>query len=204
MANLTIEQIKEMETKLAAPFMQEISGKLFNDVYWLPQREWGDKLICLPYLRKHQVVKRLNEVFGIGGWQSTIKEGEKGTKLCTISALFGDVWVDRTDIGTASKTEAEKGSVSDAIKRTATQFGIGAYLVDMKEYYINAVKNSKGKLSPCDDNKKLLHGDKLKDYINKIVSPYGAFRDFANQIKPLINNNPELLGAMKTIKKFLK
>jgi hypothetical protein len=72
-------------------------------------------------------VKRLNDVFGLN-WQNSYHYDNKGILACTITVKSGDEWVSRTDVGTESMTEKEKGSYSDAFKRAGYKFGIGIEL----------------------------------------------------------------------------
>ena len=72
-------------------------------------------------------VKRLNEVFGLN-WKNSYHYDAKDTLSCTISIKSDGEWIDRSDVGTESRAEKEKGSHSDAFKRAAFKWGIGIEL----------------------------------------------------------------------------
>lgn len=73
-------------------------------------------------------MKRLDEKFGIFGWQR--KHEIIGQNLyCTVSVRANDgTWVSKQDVGTPSNTEAIKGQSSDAFKRACYCLGIGREL----------------------------------------------------------------------------
>ena len=71
----------------------------------------------------------LDETFGIYGWQNKY-EVINGNLFCTISVWDADnkQWVSKSDCGTESYTEKEKGEASDAFKRASYALGIGREL----------------------------------------------------------------------------
>jgi hypothetical protein len=74
-------------------------------------------------------MKRLDEVYGTEGWQR--HHSLIGNYLvCTISIWDEEnkQWVEKSDVGTANKTEPEKSTFSDSFKRAATNIGIGREL----------------------------------------------------------------------------
>ena len=95
------------------------------------QTKAKDKAIALFYLDAREVRKRLDEVCGIDGWSTKLIPAQGGM-LCELSIRMPDgTWITKTDGGEPSHTSPFKGSCSDAIKRAAVNFGVGAYL-----YYI--------------------------------------------------------------------
>lgn len=95
------------------------------------------KGIPLFYLDSREVMKKLDEACGIGGWQ-TKKELCDGGVKCSLSILMPQLditsperWITREDYGEFTKTAALKGGSSDSLKRAAMNFGVGRYL-----YYI--------------------------------------------------------------------
>jgi len=97
----------------------------------------GDKGIPLFYITARDVEKRLDEVCGPEGWQTShepIFENGKliGTKFSLSLKFPTGEWVTREDVGESSKASPLKGAVSDGLKRAAVQFGIGRYL-----YYLD-------------------------------------------------------------------
>tara|TARA_R100000963_G_C4625243_1_gene91637 strand:+ start:410 stop:718 length:309 start_codon:yes stop_codon:yes gene_type:complete len=80
---------------------------------------------------------RLDEVFGVGGWQSRF-EWVGNRMMCKLSAEVSGLWVCKSDGADDSNIEGAKGGISDALKRAAVQFGIGRYL-----YYPDAFDSNK-------------------------------------------------------------
>lgn len=71
----------------------------------------------------------LDETFGIFGWKRSHQL--IGDRLyCTVSIWdqSKEQWIDKQDVGTESKTEAEKGQASDSFKRACFNLGIGREL----------------------------------------------------------------------------
>lgn len=74
-------------------------------------------------------MRMLDEVFGRMNWKRS-HEVVNGNLYCTVSVWDEDkgAWVSKEDVGTESKTEAEKGEASDAFKRACFNWGIGREL----------------------------------------------------------------------------
>lgn len=90
----------------------------------------------LAYIDARDVAERLDEVLGADKWrektmQPVMEDGRMSGIIHTLELFIGDTWVSRSDVGSASSLEALKGAASDAFKRAAVKFGIGAYLYDM-------------------------------------------------------------------------
>lgn len=69
----------------------------------------------------------LDETVGIDGWQREHYEC-KGNLFCRIGIKFGDEWIWKSDCGTESNTEKQKGEASDSFKRAGFNWGIGREL----------------------------------------------------------------------------
>lgn len=97
------------------------------------------KGICLFYIDAREVMKRLDDICGIEGWQREMEAVTSANGLvgvnCKLSLLVpgtdGGVWISKSDFGEPSNTSPLKGASSDALKRAAVNFGVGRYL-----YYI--------------------------------------------------------------------
>ena len=94
----------------------------------------------------------LDEVFGSNNWKSTHYE-VKGKDFCMIevrlrfeddSALMnngksiGYEWVGKSDCGSESNIEAQKGEASDAFKRAGFQWGIGRELYTAPKIWLSS------------------------------------------------------------------
>jgi hypothetical protein len=167
---------QEIQKKLAAPFMKTVNGKEYPAVKWLPKdtKSNAGKIMCVPFVDRELVINRLNDVMGVDGWQFEVKREADGTKTGTLSLLIGNDWISRSDTGTPSKNEGEKGSTSDALKRAATHFGIGVYLYSIGNKWINSKPNSKGKAQPVDNSGRFLYGDQVSSFLNGMSTEQGA------------------------------
>ena len=125
-----------IKDELARPFEQE-------DIEWRIQRAgmrndkpWG---IVVPYITSRAVMDRLDEVFGIDGWEDVYTfptlNGDKleTVVICTIKCKFitiekNFIVVEKTDGAPLTNIESIKGGISDAFKRAGVKWGIGRYL----------------------------------------------------------------------------
>jgi len=92
----------------------------------------------LVYITARDAMDRLDDVFGVGGWQDTYSWlGDR--LMCSISChMNGTGWVTKSDGAEDSTIEAVKGAYSDSFKRAAVKWGIARYL-----YHPNAFDSSK-------------------------------------------------------------
>ena len=89
----------------------------------------GGYATILAYKDARVDMKRLDEVFGVCGWQRDYKT-VGNLMLCGISIWdsTNKQWVTKWDTGTESNTEAAKGLASDSFKRACFNLGIGREL----------------------------------------------------------------------------
>ena len=115
--------------RLQAPFAP-------HDVEWRVQREVrnGEAVMVLPYVNNRAVQGRLDEVFGVFGWENRFIPAPNGGLICELRVRNpeGGEWVVKQDGADNTAVEAVKGGMSSAMKRTAVQLGIGRYL-----YYLD-------------------------------------------------------------------
>lgn len=126
-------------TRLAEPFAPEHVG-------WRVQRagQTGQGKVwaaVAAYIDNRTIQERLDEVCDVGGWRNEYRyEASGGVLLCGISINVGGEWVTKWDGAPASSGGgnaelAVKGALSNAMKRAATQWGIGRYLYHVKESF---------------------------------------------------------------------
>lgn len=118
----TIEQIQD---ELSKP----LKG---TDIELRMARMENGEAVLLAYKDARVDIRRLNEVVGIFGWTRS-HEMIDGKNYCKVGIMNPDTgeFIYKQDVGTESKTEAEKGEASDAFKRACFNFGIGIELYDM-------------------------------------------------------------------------
>lgn len=91
-------------------------------------------LVLLLYKDARVDMNILDETVGAGNWQREHYEC-KGNLFCKVGINvnydkpeFGAKWVWKSDCGTESNTEAQKGEASDSFKRACFNWGIGREL----------------------------------------------------------------------------
>ncbi len=89
----------------------------------------------------------LDETVGAENWQREHYEC-KGNLFCKVGILTDNGWIFKSDCGSESNTEAEKGEASDSFKRACVNWGIGRELYTAPFIWVPSSK--------CDiiDNKK--------------------------------------------------
>lgn len=157
--------------------------------YRLQSAKYG-KATIVSYIDSRAVQDRLDEVVGAANWQDDYKVID-GNLFCGIAInVNGHIegaserWVTKTDVGTESNVDKEKGEVSDAFKRAAVKWGIGRFLYSLGIITLKAVEY-KTKEYPATDSGEILWGvDALTDYCKKVVAS-GELDRTKNGVKPL-------------------
>ncbi len=145
--------------------------------------EYGAK--CVAYIDARAVQDILDDVCGQENWQVKYSE-HKGNMFANIGIDMGKGWVWKSDCGTESNVEKQKGEASDAFKRAAVMWGVGRFLYSKKLITIKEViKNEKtNKYEPASNGKKIWDITK-----------------HCNSISPAVQNTP---AVQKEIKYFTK
>jgi len=95
----------------------------------------GDKAMALAYIDARDVMDRLDEIIGACDWQDRY-EFHGARTVCYLSIRVNDEWITKADGAGDSDVEAEKGAISDALKRAAVKWGIGRYLYSLKSPWV--------------------------------------------------------------------
>ena len=117
---------KNYEELLQAPFS-------LNDLEWRVCNTFkgGTKGNLLAYVDARAIMERLDAVFGVAGWDKEISESEKGV-TCTLICRTEDGKVfHKADVSEYTDVSPLKGGASGALKRAASNLGIGRYLYDL-------------------------------------------------------------------------
>lgn len=87
-------------------------------------------------------MNRLDEVVGHLGWQKSY-EVVNGQLFCKVGVYDSGKkeWVWKSDVGTESMTEKEKGVASDSFKRACFNWGIGRELYDYPDITVKLNPN---------------------------------------------------------------
>jgi len=106
--------------------------------------QWG--ATCVAYIDARFVQDLLDEVCGQENWQVKYEE-HKGNLFASIGINSDNEWIWKSDCGTESQVEKEKGEASDAFKRAGVMWGIGRFLYSKKVVKL-PVKEKNGKYYP--------------------------------------------------------
>lgn len=109
-----------------------------NEIEWRVGSTKQDKSsgLALAYLTARHVMERLDEVCGADNWQDRYEFHGKRT-VCYLSIRIDGEWVTKADGAGDSEVEAEKGAISDALKRAAVKWGIGRYLYGLGNTWVD-------------------------------------------------------------------
>ena len=140
-----LEQAKmdklDLQHKLSRPFeVKKISWRVGAT------NKDKTKAIPLAYIDARDVMYRLDEVFSLD-WQCKYSHAENKT-ICEIGVLIEGIWIWRAGGAGDTDIEAEKGAISDAFKRAAVLFGIGRYLYDIPNTWMEIDEYKKFKQLP--------------------------------------------------------
>jgi len=106
--------------------------------------QWGAS--CVAYIDARDVQDILDDVCGAENWQ-VLYEEHKGNLFSKIGIFVNSEWVWKSDCGTESNVEKQKGEASDSFKRAAVMWGVGRFLYSKKIIKL-PVKEEKGKFNP--------------------------------------------------------
>jgi len=185
--------MKKSETilaELSAPFtMIGLDGRIYPDLKWRPVG--AD--FCGAYIDARQAINRLNEVLGIEGWSNQLIETSSSGLICELSLIIEGVQITKSNVGTKSNKDPEKGQASSAIKRAASVFGVGAYIYEMAPVKVP----KKGGNFVTEKGEPLDSPDKLSSYIN-MKNPYKAklsevFYSFSEDKRKELNDSFKMI-----------
>ena len=139
---------------------------------WRVQSTKYGKTTCVAYIDARDCQDLLDEVIGPENWQSMFYE-ENGLLFCKVVIRILDeddvtyMWVWKSDTGSESNVEKDKGHVSDAFKRACVSWGIGRFLYRLPIQTLKT-KEYKGKEYPYapEKDKIIFDGETLTNYIN--------------------------------------
>jgi hypothetical protein len=131
---------------------------------------------CVAFIDARDVQDKLDEVCSPENWQ--VKYGiVNGNLFCSIGIYNESIkdWIWKSDCGTESNVEKEKGEASDAFKRAGVMWGIGRFLyskpiVELKTKENGTDRQNKKKYTPVDNNGNYIYD---KDIITKLCNEGG-------------------------------
>lgn len=151
--------------KLSRPFES-------SKISWRIGSTNGEKSkgIALAYIDARDVMQRLDEVVGAGSWQCEYPWTADGKLCCRIGIKVDGEWVWKSNGAGDTQVEAEKGAFSDAFKRAAVLWGIGQYLYDFPNIWVEIKPKGKSYCIPENVEKDLTK--KMEQWVaGKVVTP---------------------------------
>ena len=143
-----------IEDQLQVPFPPE-------DIEWRAQssgiKNGNAWAMIMPFITNRAIQERLDEVFGVYGWDNQFKEIKQAdgslSFLCGISIYFTvgkkddgfREFVTKWDGADETNFENFKGGLSNSMKRAGVQLGIGRYLYKLDTYFAELSSDRKGK-----------------------------------------------------------
>lgn len=106
---------------------------------------------ALAYVQNRAIQKRLDSVCGKENWENEFREWHKDSQLCGISIWVNDKKITKWDGADNTDFEATKGGISDSMKRAACQWGVGRYLYEIEEAFVecSTVRQDGYKYAKC-------------------------------------------------------
>ena len=134
---------KELQTSYKGLFRPLYAGEIDVMVNYCNEKE----ISFILHKNARTDMKILDETFGPFGWQRThtvtaLPDG-RVSQICTVSIKNAETgeWIEKSDVGSESVLEAEKGQASDAFKRACTNWGIGRELYTCPELTCSRFKS---------------------------------------------------------------
>lgn len=148
-----------------------------DDIEWRVQRSgvkngagWA---MVLAYVTNRAIQDRLDEVCTPAHWRNEYKEapGGEGGVMCGLSIeVAPDKWVTKWDGAPRTDIEAVKGGLSDAMKRSAVQWGIGRYLYNLETKFVKVEPSGQHRIMITDKTT----GEKVSGYWTDPLLPKWA------------------------------
>ena len=135
--------------QLKAPFPE-------RSIHWRVGARTKDKKkgIPLAYIDARDVMKRLDDTVGAENWQCRYSHVTDKMVVCEVgirASIFGldrNEWAFKANGAGDTQVEAEKGSLSDSMKRAAVLWGIGQYLYNMPTMWLELNEWGNGFIDP--------------------------------------------------------
>ena len=128
--------------------------------------QWGAS--CVAYIDARDCQDLLDKVCGAENWQ-TIYYESAGLLFCKVGIkIEEDEWVWKSDTGSESNVEKDKGHVSDAFKRACVNWGVGRFLYS-KDIVKLPVKEKNNRFAPYSQKSgKFIYGDDITKWCNSL------------------------------------
>lgn len=166
--------MQQAQSLQVIPKNKEIDLNRLNDFFRENEIEWrirtaGTKKTgepwgrALAYITNRAIMDRLDFVCGMAGWRNQFRYLPDGGVLCGISIKIEGEWITKWDgaepnVSDSSSIDALKSALSRAMKRAAIQWGMGRYLYELKENFVQVKERGKGRYFQPPNDKKGIPG----------------------------------------------
>jgi len=138
--------------QLAAPIEKGDIKK--KRIQWTDKKTGEKKSYETDYITARTVMNRLDRVVGPDNWSDDYIDRANGSVRCILSVRINDEWISKSDVGTETDIEGDKGAYSDAFKRAAVKWGIGRELYDEGTAYEPAPSKGASQHAPTQNAKR--------------------------------------------------
>jgi hypothetical protein len=150
---------QELFDALSGPFPSEA-------IDWRLGSTNGEKTkgMALAYIDARAVMDRLDCMCGPDGWQCSYSTVNT-TAVCNLGIRMPNgEWLWKSDGAGQTDVEAEKGALSDALKRAGVRWGIGRYLYDLSSPWVEIEAAGRSYRIKAEERKKLdaVHDEAIK------------------------------------------
>ena len=205
MSELTLEQ------KLQIPFPPD-------DIEWRVQssgvtnkKAWA---LIMPYVTNRAIQDRLDNVFGVFGWENEFREIQFDGKLSFLCGItiynermpskdgFRDS-VTKWDGADTTDVESFKGGLSNSMKRSGVELGIGRYLYKLDTYFAElSTEKHKGKFMVKIKDEQT---SRTRYYYNAPqLPPFALPENFEYKAEKMNGKNPEPKKDVEPLEEQIK
>ena len=166
--------------------------------------QWGAN--CVAYIDARDVQDILDDVCGQENWQVKYEE-HKGNLFALIGILVNNTWAWKSDCGTESAVEKQKGEASDAFKRAAVMWGVGRFLYFKKIVKLPVKQNEQQKWIPFVDGKFITLASEITRLCEKKQNENKPTVTPAQKVIPTLtteNYNIAIVSELKFVEGTLK
>jgi len=157
---------------------------------------------CVAYIDARDVADKFDNVVGPMNWCNEYYVID-GLLMCKIGIRADNgTWVFKSDTGSESNIEKEKGHTSDCFKRAAVKWGVGRFLYSLEIKYVttNEIKKDNNRPFPVDGNGQRIWD--LTTYINGLA-PSKPVQENKSTSKPIPKKEKIITTAQRKLL-FLK
>ncbi|MDA3813658.1 MAG: Rad52/Rad22 family DNA repair protein [Candidatus Cloacimonetes bacterium] len=130
-----MSQVNELEKKLKEPVRRsDLSFNITN------VDKTNRKVQVKSQIKSQALMNRLDDLFGIDGWKDRYAV-LYNCVTCKLSIKLGDNWITKENSAPLVNAESLNEAFTDALRQAAVRFGLGRYLLDLPNIYVDIMEN---------------------------------------------------------------